>query len=88
MWSRYSRTDRMKKSSPSGNVADKVDTKWLITKSPSTKCCRLVPAGMSNRTRRGFGTTRVVGRVDESSLMLFSRSSKARWQSDSKPCQN
>jgi hypothetical protein len=68
MWSRYSRTDRIKKSSPSGNVADKVDTKWLITKSPSTKRCRLVPAGISNRTRRlrddpAVGRGRIVAHV-------------------------
>ena len=51
----------------------------------------VLPTGPSRHVESntaGFGTTRMVSRVDESSLMLFSRSSKARWQSDSKPCQN
>ncbi|SHV11980.1 Uncharacterised protein [Mycobacteroides abscessus subsp. abscessus] len=52
-------TERMKKSSPSGNVAESTAMKWLITRSPSTKCCRFVEVGIGNRTRLGFGSTRV-----------------------------
>ncbi|SKU14113.1 Uncharacterised protein [Mycobacteroides abscessus subsp. abscessus] len=65
-------TERMKKSSPSGKVAESTEMKWLITRSPSTKCCRFVEVGMGKRTRRGFGNTRLLVEARSSGILTGS----------------
>ena len=58
IWSRKCRTDRTKKSSPSGNTADSDAATWLGMRSPSPAKCLGTAWSDSSKEIRRVGTLR------------------------------